>query len=99
MNTDLIFILIHSLKYEADPTQCQVIERSQFFRMKEAEKRNKYRDSFIERVSPSKFSRESRTVEREESRKQYDQAIMKKYNVGSDYKQNRWFIEQLRPTV
>ena len=86
---DSIFILIHSLRYEPTPSQAQQITRSQFYRMKEEQRRNKYRDIFIERVSYPKWVNECRSIEH----------IMKKYNVGRDYRQNRYFMEEIRPTI
>lgn len=96
---DSIFILIHSLRYEKLPSQAQHVTRSQFYRMKEEQRRTKYKDSFIERVSYSKWITESNSIEREAIRQAYDKAIMKKYNVGPDYRQNRYFMEEVRPTL
>jgi hypothetical protein len=94
--TGSIYILIHSLKYQAEPTRAQIVSRENFARIR-AEKRNP--DELIERVSAAKFIRESRAIEREQSRLLYDKQIQKKYNVGPGWRDNRWFVEQVRPTI
>lgn len=96
---DIIFILIHSLKYEAEPTQAQIINRAEYWRKKAEQKATRHRDYFIERVGPNKFSLEVSAIRREASRKKYDKAIMQKYNVGKNYRENRWFMEQVRPCL
>jgi hypothetical protein len=93
--TGSIYILIHSLKYEAGLSQAQIVSRENFARLRS----NPQRDELIERVSAAKFIRESRAIEREKSRLWYDKQIQKKYNVGPDWRNNRWFMEQVRPTI
>lgn len=99
LSSTKIFLLRQSLKYEAGPTQCVVVDRTTFYRMRAEEKSNRYRDSFLERVSPVRFAVEQRKAERELFRKCYDSAIMEKYNVGPDWRDNRWFVEQMRPSL
>lgn len=95
-DTDIIYVIVYSLKYEADPTRYQRIERKQFYNLRRA-KRNP--NELITRASLTRWKEEARQTEREEYSKQYDRAIQKKYNVGPDYKNNRWFMEQVRPTL
>lgn len=98
---DLIYIIIHSLKYEADPSQAQTITRAQFERLRKEQKGqyNKRANTLTVRLSPRKWLEKAREIDREANRTAYDKAIMKKYNVGSDYRQNRYFMEQVRPTI
>jgi len=100
-NEDNIFIMVHSLKYEPAPSQPQIITRAQWYRLRteKARKEQRRSDQFIQRYSPKKWQHEARQIEREESRKAYDKAIMKKYNVGPDYRQSRYFMEEIRPTL
>lgn len=65
--------------------------------MKKQERMDKYRDSYLERVSQSRFESEQRKDEIERMKKAYNSAIMKKYNVDSNWRNNRWFTEQVRP--
>lgn len=97
MTEDIIFILVHSLKYEAEPTQAQIVSRAQFWRMKAQRKEYIKRDQFIERVSETKFSQEVRAIRREAARKEFDKQIMQRFKVGPDFRQNRWFMEQVLP--
>jgi len=92
---DIIFVLVHSLKYEADPTQAQIVTREEYWRMKA--QRKERRDQFIERVGPSKFDKEVRDIRREAARKQFDKQIMQRFKVGPNYRENRWFMEQVLP--
>lgn len=94
---DIIFVLIHSLKYEAEPTQAQIVSREQFWRMKAQRKEYIKRDQFIERVSETKFSQEVRAIRREAARKEFNNQIMQRFKVGPDYRNNRWFMEQVLP--
>lgn len=96
---DIIFVLVHSLKHEPAPSQAQILTRAEYWRKKAEQRATRYRDYFIERVGPNKFSEEVSAIRREASRKTYDKAIMQKYNVGKNYRENRWFMEQVRPCL
>lgn len=95
-DSDTIYIIIYSLKYEAETTKFQRMDRKQFYNLRR-QKRNQ--NELIQRASLTRWKEEARQTEREEDQKWYDKAIQKKYNVGSDYKNNRWFMEQVRPTL
>lgn len=90
-----VFILIHSLKYEAEPTKAKEVNREQFYRLKATKKP----DQYIERVTENKYCDEWERLEREEERQEYKKAIMKKYNVPENFESNRYFMEQVRPTL
>ena len=95
-----VYVLISSLRYEPEPDQVKIIKRETLSRMmyeKKARKDN--HDLLIQRITFDRYLKESNRIEREDFRKQYDKAIMQKYNVGSDYRNNRYFMEQVRPTL
>lgn len=95
-----IYIAVHSLKYGDNSVSIKEVTREQYTQMKAAKKSKKdYQNVYFERVTHVKANKINQDNHRAETKKQYDQAIMKKYNVGQDYKNNRWFMEQVRPTI
>jgi hypothetical protein len=95
MNQNLIYIAIHSLKYEPFPSQFDIVTREQYWRMK----KSKMYDKFVQRYGPNRWRKERDQSYRELLRTQYSKRIQEKYNVGPDWMQNRWFVEQVRPTL
>lgn len=95
-----ILIAKISLKYNDDSITLMEVSRKQFCRMIKEQKENKrYQDDYIKRISAKRYNELSRQISRNEAYKQYDKAIQKKYNVGENWQQNRWFAEQVRPTL
>jgi hypothetical protein len=94
---DVIWVIRYSLKYEPNPPVFYEVPRWRYEAMKKQERMDKYRDSYLERVSQSRFESEQRKDEIERMKKAYNSAIMKKYNVDSNWRNNRWFTEQVRP--
>lgn len=94
MTETLIYIAIHSLKYEAEPSQFDIVTREQFWRLK----RTKTYNSFIQRYGPEQWRKEREQSVREAYRNKYDKRIQEKYKVGPNWRSNRWFVEQVRPT-
>lgn len=88
-STDIIYLSISDLNYQGVTTG-KGITRAEFFR-------TKYFDGRYLRQRCS-FSRYQQ-IERETHARTYDLAIQKKYNVGSNWRNNRWFVEQVRPTL
>jgi hypothetical protein len=84
-----VYIIISDLNYNGGET-AHVISRQSFYRRKRWDGRY-----LTQRCSESKYNE----IKNQEWRKQYDKEIMKKYNVGEDYRQNRYFMEQVRPTL
>lgn len=91
-----VYILISSLRYEPEPDRVQCLTREQFYSLRE-KKRERY--TYIKRITQKRFILEGARIEREAFSKEYDGRIMKKYSVGANYQSNRWFMEQIRPTL
>jgi len=53
----------------------------------------------LKRVTEIKAKEIEKQNNRNFLKTKYDNAIMEKYNIGIDYKDNRWFMEQVRPTI
>ncbi len=89
-----------SLHYETRPTTIQVLSRERYARKLEEQKNGKnYHDWYFKRIT----EKEKDTIIREEAReawnKTYKKLIEEKYSVGKGWEQNRWFVEQVRPTI
>ena len=97
MNKKILVAQI-SLHYESRPTILHEWTRERYARELLRQK-YEFTDWYFKRVSESKAAEIQEQTDREQYRKNYDAAIMKKYNVGSDYKENRWFMEQVRPSL
>lgn len=89
MQDDLIYILKHDLSYNGT-TEPILMERSRYWRLKKWDGRFLY-----ERCGESKYRAEERQILRD----QYSKAIQKKYGVNENWEQNRYFVEQVRPTI
>ena len=90
-----IFVAEYCLRYETRPTIIHEWTRARYDRAKREVRHN----SYLVRVSLERANEILRAEDKEYSRKAYDKAIMNKYNVGANYRQNRWFMEQVRPTI
>lgn len=89
-----------SLHYEERPTIIHHWTREQYQQaMEERKKDRSLQDWYYKRITQSAADKIQRTQQREAWRKQIDQAVMEKYGVGADWRNNRWFMEQVRPTV
>ena len=95
-----IYIAIYSLRYNDNSVTIREVTRERYCRMKADKKAKKaYHNEYFKRVTHTEANRIIEQNEREQFRKDYDKAIMQKYNVGADYRNNRYFMEQVRPTL
>ncbi len=94
-----IFVAEISLHYEPKQTIIHEWSRERYARELNERKKTKYNNWYFKRVTLKQANIIEGKTERKRLRKQYDIAIMEKYNVGEDYRQNRWFMEQVRPTL
>lgn len=95
-----ILIAKISLKYNDDSIFLIEISREMYAKILE-EKKNKrdYMDYYFKRISASEYNKISRKIYRDNAKKEYNKAIQAKYNVGENWQQNRWFVEQVRPCL
>lgn len=85
-----------SLHYESRPTVFYTGTREQYGLMKQECYKT---DWYIKRVTYSRWSVDWSKQDFELFRQQYSKLIQEKYKVGPDWQQNRWFMEQVRPTL
>jgi hypothetical protein len=85
-----VYIIVSDLNYEGGET-ARKISRQEWYKTK---RWDGYR-YLIERCSPKRYNE----VRGAEFSQQYNRAIQEKYNVGPNYKNNRWFMEQVRPSI
>lgn len=95
-NNRQITVLLSDLSYEGKETVSTISELN-FARLpKSKDGSRKLPGSklvLVERISPTK----ARQVEHERFSEEYDKLIAEKYNMPLDWRQNRWFVEQVRP--
>lgn len=95
-----IYIAVYSLRYNDDAVVIKEVTRERYCRMKADKKTGKaYHNEYFKRVTHTEANRIIEENELKEFRKNYDKAIMKKYNVGANYRNSRYFMEQVRPTL
>lgn len=97
---DKILVAQISLHYEQRPTiihewtreryQCAIDERKHDRSMQ---------DWYYKRVTESAANKILEAQAWDNARENYSKAIQKKYNVGPNWENNRWFMEQVRPTL
>ena len=84
-------VFICEVKYDAAP-EIRVMSRTAFvFR-----KRNK-RKGIVFREATKDDEAEVREYHNATFREWYDEQIAKKYNMPLNWRENRWFVEQVRP--
>lgn len=89
-----------SLKYNDDSIYLMEVSRKQFCRMKADKKAKKdYFDYYFKRITAKEYNKINRETNIKTANKEYSKAIQRKYNVGENWQQNRWFVEQVRPTI
>jgi ABC-type transporter MlaC component len=96
---DRIFIAEISIHYEQRPTIIHEWSRERYARRLAQEKICQTANWYLKRVTLAKANQILEDEGREAFRKSYDKAIMQKYNVGANYRENRWFMEQVRPNI
>lgn len=97
---DTIFIAIISLHYEERPTQIVAWNRCRFAKELLNRKYNlDWHNYYFKRVTHSASVKIQEETERNEFNKRYDLAIQEKYGVPAGFKHNRWFMEQVRPSL
>lgn len=95
-----VYVAIHSLRYNDDSCTILEVSRERLAQMREEKKKRiDWHNSYIERITHTKANKLLQRQRREEAMKLYDKAIMQKYNVGANYRRDRWFMEQVRPTI
>lgn len=95
-----IFIAQISLHYESRPTIIHDWTREMYARELNRKKNGKdYQDWYFKRVTAREALKIESEQYRSELKKQYSKAIQEKYNVGENWQQKRWFVEQVRPTL
>lgn len=95
-----VYVAIHSLRYNDDSYTILEVSRERLAQMREETKQGiDWHNSYIERITHTKANKLLQRQRREEAIRLYDKAIMQKYNVGANYRQNRWLMEQVRPTI
>lgn len=98
MTTGKILVAQISLHYETRGTILHEWTRERYSR-ELLQRKKKPSDWYFKRVSPSMAEQIESETFRTVCRRNYDKAIMSKYKVGKDYENNRWFMEQVRPTI
>lgn len=100
MYSNQILVAKISLHYESRPDVLTLCTREEFANILADRKAHKCdMNYYYKRVSWSKGVEIAEQTARNEARKEYDKKIMDKYKVGPNYRENRWFIEQVRPTI
>lgn len=98
MNTVIIAQI--SLHYQERPTIVHNWTRERYQQAIQERKQDRsLQNWYYKRITQSAADKIEQTQQREGRRKQIDQAVMEKYGVGADFRNNRWFMEQVRPTV
>lgn len=87
-------IFFEKVTYSSKP-QLILLSRKEFLKLKE-ETTGK---GVICRIATEADEKELQQVERDLWHEKYTAAIAKKYSVGLDWRGNRWFVEQVRPTL
>jgi len=96
---DPILVIISDLNYKGDVDRAQIFAREAWYRNRARHRREKDRRYLYQRCSQQKWEEVKRAEERHDAREYYDKEIQKKYNVGPGWQNNRWFVEQVRPTL
>jgi hypothetical protein len=94
-----VYICTTSLRYGDETETIRIMTRQQYAKLLKRKKAGHFPDDWIHRVTPKAAAEIDRQQARARARKQYDERIMEKYNVPANYRENRWFMEQVRPTV
>ena len=61
--------------------------------------KNSCRPGSICRIATNEDIAEVDQVYRDKERESYNRKIAEKYNVPINWRENRWFVEQVRPTL
>ena len=94
-----VFIVRHSLKYDGNDIYIYHVTRERYADMQNERKHDRYSDYYFERVTARKAVKMRKEFRREQYEKEYNTAIAKKYGVSENWKNNRWFVEQVRPSL
>jgi len=97
--TQKIWIAKHSLRYENNLVSLFHVTRQKYSDMLQQRKTEKYTDYFLERVTAKKAVSIRKEQRNNDLDKKYNERIMQKYGVNSNWKSNRYFVEQVRPTA
>lgn len=94
-----IFVAKHILKYNDLRVFILHISIYEYSRLQRQRKEEKHSDYFYERVTEERADQIQQDQEQIRIDNEYNQRIMKKYNVGSSWMMDRYFVEQIRPTA
>jgi hypothetical protein len=99
-NNRKFLVCYESLQYGDDSKTLRIISEIEFSRIPVAPDGSRvdrlpHPRHIITRIGCNAASR----IEAENSRKEYTRLIAEKYNVGLNWRENRWFVEQVRPTL
>lgn len=90
-----ITILVSDLNYGGGET-VKRMSRVSFDRIKKDKKGNRFDGRYLyQRCSESK----AKSVDYKNHSDWYNKQIAKKYGVSENWSNNRWFVEQVRPTL
>lgn len=100
MYSDKIYVAKTSLHYETKPTVVFLASR-EWYAKKLMERKNKESDMnyYYKRVTMKEAENIKYQNERMEGKALWRKRIQEKYNVGPNFEENRWFMEQVRPTI
>jgi hypothetical protein len=97
MELSPVYVAQISLHYEERPTIIHNWTREQY--AAEIAQRDQYPNWYFRRVTYAAASQIIEENRRNAIKSAYSKAIQEKYNVSANWEQNRWFVEQVRPTI
>ena len=92
-----IWVLVQDLSYQPRPDK--VIEMTRERYAKDQLFYRRKGNILLERITIDRACQEEDRIRREMVHAEYDRRIQEKYNVGPGWENNRWFVEQVRPTI
>jgi hypothetical protein len=96
---DNIFVLKIDLNYNSDPDLPLIMSKKKWNIIPYSKDGSGRTDGryLYRRITEKQFDNAVHSYNRQISRDAYSKVIQKKYNVGPEWEQNRWFVEQVRP--
>lgn len=87
-------VFFEEVSYTSEP-EIRLLSRRQYLALK-AENAGR---PVICRIATPEDEKEIATLERQKWRERYTAAIAEKYRMPANWRENRWFVEQVRPTL
>jgi hypothetical protein len=96
-----IYVLKIDLNYNSDPDLPLLMSKKKWNRIPYSKDGSGRTDGryLYKRITEKQWDNAVYSYNRQNSKDAYSKAIQKKYNVGPDWEQNRWFVEQVRPKL